>query len=218
MKKITLVIATLILLLVPIASAKVFYYTDEIDYRDNLAYAAINPYDSIDADDFVDFDDYNCVSLEDQRTIANLNPYDNVEQWTAANIADEDLKKLSRADRNRIADENPYDNINRDDFEDFDDFECSTLRDYNGYARTNPYDKFDEADFTRLDHIEIAQEVGKKRYNFFELNDFDRFNLQQIKYRPVAKYLYPGYTYGWNGYYYNKYGRHNLYPVYGEVY
>lgn len=217
MKKI-LTIALLILLSVQLVNARVFYYTDEVDYRSNAAYAARSAYDGIDDDDFNDFDDYNCVSLDDQRAVSNANPYDNNEPWTADSISDKDLKKLSRADRNRIADENLYDNIDRDDFDHLEDFNCSTLRDYNDYARTNAYDKFDEADFTRLDHIEIAQEVGKDRYNFFTSSDFDRFNLYEIKYRPVAKYLYPGYTYGWNGYYSNKYGRHNQYPVYGEVY
>ncbi len=218
MKQQLLIGALVVLLVLPAASAKVFYYSDEVDYQDNLAYAHLNHYDGIDADDFVDFDDYTCVSLDDQRAIANANQYDHVDPWTAATISRQDLKKLSQADRNRIADENPYDAIDRDDVDSFDDFSCSTLRDYNDYARTNAYDRYDEADFTRLDHIEIAQEVGKDRYHFFELSDFDRFNLNQIRYRPVAKYLYPGYTYGWNGYYYNQYGSRNAYPVYGAVY
>lgn len=197
------VLLLIALLSLEIASAKVFYFSDETDYRNNVGYAYRYPYSGVDLDIVGDFDNYACVSANDYDAYASSNPYDSHDELNAGTASQSDLNKLRRSDQLKIADENPYDSIDRDNFDSYDEWNCYTLQDYNSLARENPYDRNEVVDFTDFDHIEQAQKIGKYRYNnFFSFpEDLARFNLQ--------------YTRGRQPYYEPYDTRDSPYPLYG---
>jgi hypothetical protein len=190
MKKI-LTLLFIALLATEIAAARVFYYADEADYRNNVAYAFAHPYDGIDLDAVGDFDDYSCISLNDYNSFANADGYDSYDPLTAKNAKRSDLQRLRRDDQLRIINEDPYDSLDENDIGDYDDWNCYTLRDYNGYARADPYDNRRVVDFTHFDDLKEVQKIGKYRYNNFYTfpDDLAKFNLQHTR-RP-APYYYP---------------------------
>jgi hypothetical protein len=204
MKKISAFFLVAILCL-ELASARVLYYADEADYRNNVGYALHNPYDSIDPDSVGDFDMYACVSLDDYNRFANADNYDSYEPLNAKTASRDDLKKLRRDDQLRIVNENPYDSLDGDDLDDYNDWDCYTLRDYNSLASKNAYDSRRVVDFTHFDDIYEVQKIGKYRYNnFYTLpDDIARFNLQYTRapkpyYEPydTRRSRYPLYGYG----------------------
>jgi hypothetical protein len=204
MRKILLLFAVALLALEP-AAARVFYYADEVDYGNNVGYALTHPYDGIDADDVGDFDKYSCISLDDYNGFANADEYDGYEPLTASSASHKDLKRLRRDDQLRLVNEDPYDSLDRDDIDnDYDDWDCYTLRDYNSRARENKYDSHRVVDFTHFDDIYEVQKIGTRRYNDFYIpSDFDRFNLQHTRghapyYEPYEFRTspYPLYGYG----------------------
>jgi hypothetical protein len=202
MKKLALLVLVAILS-IELASAKVFYYDDEVDYRSNVNYALSHPWKGIDLDVVGDFDNYNCMSADDYNRRAGANQYDSNDELNARTASSSDLKKLRRADQLRIADENPYDNIDRDDFDDYSDWNCYTLKDYNSFARENSYDSRRVVDFTHFDDVNEIQKIGMGRYNnFFTYpDDFNNFNLQ---YTRAPKPYYEPYD-----------NRDSPYPLYG---
>lgn len=218
MKKILLFAVITLILLSSIVSAKVFYYSDEVDRRDNLAYAYANPYDSIDPADVGDFDKYNCISLGDYNSFARSDPYDSYDPLTAENIRKKDLSRLSRDDFNKIANEDPYDAIDPDYFNDYSDMQCWNLKDYNGFAETKPRDKWDPVYFRDFDDLDTVSKVGSARYHFFGEDDFDDFDLYDIKPRARAEIYYPGFYEEYRPYYYDSYGRYDVYPLFGYGY
>lgn len=197
------VLLLIALLSLEIAEAKVFYYSDEIDYRNNAAYAYQHPYSGVDIDAVKDFNNYACISADDYNDYADSNHYDSHDALDAGTASQSDINKLRRADQLRIADENPYDGIDRDDFESYDEWNCYTLQDYNSLARENPYDRREVVDFTDFDHLEEVQKIGRYRYNnFFNFpEDLAKFNLQ--------------YTRGRTPYYAPYDTRDSPYPLYG---
>lgn len=201
MKKLALLVLVAVLS-IELASAKVFFYDDEVDYRSNVGYALSHPWKGIDLDVVGDFDNYNCISADDYNRRANSNSYDANDELNARTASSSDLKKIRRADQLAIADENPYDGIDRDDFDNYNDWNCYTLKDYNSLARQNPYDSKRVVDFTHFDDIYEVQEIGKYRYNnFFQPDDFNKFNLQ---YTQARQPYYEPYDY-----------RDSPYPLYG---
>jgi len=191
------------LLSVQIASAKVFYYADETDYRNNMDYALSRPFDGVNADDLANLDHYSCITLNDYNAVADENAYDSVKPITAATVRQEDLDRLRRADQLKLADENPYDGITRDSFKNPDSWNCYALRDYNALAAENHYDDIKPVDFTHMQDLQRVQEIGKYRYNdFYQIpDDFAKFNLQFTVVRPP---------------YYEPYDvRYSPYPLYG---
>ena len=190
MKKLALLLL-IALLATELAAAKVFYYADEADYRDNVNYALAHPYDGIDADSVGDFDRYSCVSLDDHNSFANADRYDSYEPLTARTATRKDLQRLRRDDQLRLINENRYDDLDENDIDDNNDWNCYTLRDYNSVARADPYDSRRVIDFTHFDDIYDVQKVGKYRYNNFYTfpDDFAQFNLQQTRGR--QPYYYP---------------------------
>lgn len=201
MKKLALLVLVAVLS-IELASAKVFFYDDEADYRNNVGYALSHPWKGIDLDVVGDFDNYNCISADDYNRRANSNSYDANDELNARTASSSDLKKIRRADQLAIADENPYDGIDRDDFDNYNDWSCYTLKDYNSLAREDPYDSKRVVDFTHFDDIYEVQEIGKYRYNnFFQPDDFNKFNLQYTQARQP---------------YYEPYdNRDSPYPLYG---
>lgn len=191
------------ILCLELASARVLYYADEADYRNNVAYALHNPYDSIDPDSVGDFDRYACISLGDYNRFANADNYDSYEPLSAKTAGRSDLQRLRREDQLRIINENPYDRLDEDDINDYNDWNCYTLRDYNSLASQNRYDNRRVVDFTHFDDIYEVQKIGKYRYNsFYTLpGDIARFNLQ---YTQAPKPYYEPYDY-----------RTSPYPRYG---
>ena len=113
------------------------------------------------------------------------------------------MRRLRREDQLKIINENPHDRWDRNDIDDnYDDFNCYTLRDYNSRARENRFDRWENIDFTDFDHIYEVQKIGRYRYNnFFQPGDFDNFNLQHTTRR--APYYEPYDT------------RRSPYPLYG---
>lgn len=203
MRKILLLLVVALLALEP-ATARVFYYADEIDYDNNVGYALSHPYDGIDADDVGDFDKYSCISLDNYNSFADADGYDGYEPLTASTASRKDLKRLRRDDQLRLINEDPYDSLDKNDIDtDYNDWNCYTLRDYNTRARENPFDRHRVVDFTHFDDIYKVQNIGKYRYNNFYTfpDDFARFNLQQTRGR--APYYEP-YNY-----------RTSPYPLYG---
>jgi hypothetical protein len=191
------------LLLVEIVSAKVFYYADETDYNNNVDYALSHPYSGVDPDVVGDFRNYACISLNDYNSFAQAGSYDTYDALDASTASRDDLKKLRRADQLRIVNEDPYDSLDREDIDDnYADWNCYTLKDYNSLARQNPYDSRRVVDFTHFDDIYEVQEIGKYRYNnFFQPDDFNKFNLQ---YTQARQPYYEPYDY-----------RDSPYPLYG---
>jgi hypothetical protein len=191
------------LLALPLVQARVFYYADETDYRNNVNYALSRPFDGVDADDVGDFDRYSCISLDDHNAFANADSYDSYEPLTARTASRDDLSRLRRADQLRLVDENPYDSLDRDDLDGYDDWGCYTLGDYNSYAAENPYDNRRVVDFTHFDDLYEVKKIGKYRYNNFYTvpDDFAKFNLQYTR-RPAP--FYEPYDY-----------RTSPYPLYG---
>ena len=192
------------LLATELASARVFYYADETDRRQNVDYALNHPYDGIDPDDVSDFDKYSCVDLNDHNNFARADKYDSYDELNADTITRSDLKRLRRDDQLRIINENQYDSWDKDDIDDdYDDWNCYTLRDYNKRAKENPYDRWENVDFTDFDHLREVQRIGRYRYNNFYVypDDLARFNLQ--------------YTVGRRPYYEPYEHRTSPYPLYG---
>lgn len=187
-----------------LVAARVFYYDDEIDYRNNVDYALSHPWKGIDVDVVGDFDNYNCISANDYNRHARANNYDSNDVLNSKTVSLNDLKKLRREDQLRIADENPFDGIDRDDFDDYSDWNCYTLKDYNSLARENSYDGRRVVDFTHFDDVNEIKKIGMGRYNnFFQLDDFSKFNLQYTRgrqpyYEPydTMRSPYPLYGYG----------------------
>jgi len=185
-------------LVAEIVSAKVFYFSDEIDYRDNVNYALSHPYVGIDLDEIGDFRRYNCISLADYNSFASARSFDSYDVLDSSTAGRDDLKKLRRADQLRIVDEDPYDGLDRDDIDEgYDNWECYTLKDYNLLARQNQFDKKEVVDFTDYDHLEESRRIGKYRYHFFEPDDFAEFNLQ---YAVGRRPYYSPYDYSRSGY------------------
>ncbi|MEM4253876.1 MAG: hypothetical protein QXR48_00605 [Candidatus Woesearchaeota archaeon] len=184
------------------AYAKVFYFSDEIDYRDNVNYALSHPFSGVDPDEIGDFRKYNCISLGDYNSFARAGSFDKYDVLDSGGADRDDLKRLRRADQLRIVDEDPYDALDRDDVDDgYDAWACYTLKDYNAFAVTNAFDRWEVVDFTDYDHLEESRKIGKYRYHFFESDDFNKFNLQRAR----AKHPY-----------YEPYGtRRSPYPLYG---
>ncbi len=166
-----------------LSSARVLYYADEVDYRNNVNYALHNPYDAVDPDVAGDFDKYACISLDDYNRFANADNYDSYEPLTAKTAKRSDLQKLRREDQLKIINENPYDSLDENDIDDYNDWNCYTLRDYNSFASQNPYDNRRVVDFTHFDDIYEVQKIGKYRYNNFYTipKDIARFNLQYTR-------------------------------------
>jgi len=202
MKKLALVFL-IALLSLELASAKVFYDADEADYRNNVGYALRHPFDGVDPDAVGDFDRYSCVSLNDYNSFARADGYDAYEPVTSKTATRDDLKRLRREDQLRLIDENPSDSLDRDDIDDYDDWNCYTLRDYNARARENPFDRDEVVDFTDFDHLNEVKKIGKYRYNNFYTfpDDLARFNLQH--------------TVGRRPYYEPYEFRRSPYPLYG---
>ncbi len=202
MKK-TAVLLLIALLATELVAAKVFYYADEVDYRNNVNYALYHPFDGVDPDTVGDFDDYACISLDDHNRFARADGYDSYESLTANTATRDDLKRLRREDQLRIIDEDQYDSLDRDDIDDYDDWNCYTLRDYNSKASEDPYDNRRVVDFTHFDDLYEVQKIGRYRYNdFYSVpDDFARFNLQYTTRRPP---YYEPYDY-----------RRSPYPMYG---
>lgn len=191
MRKALLFLVIALLALEP-AVAKVFYYADETDYRNNVGYALAHPFDGIDPDDVGDFDKYSCISLDDYNSFARADRYDQYDVLDADSITRKDLKRLRREDQLRIIDEDPHDAWDREDIDnDYDDWNCYTLRDYNRRAREDPYDQWRVVDFTHFDDLAEVKKIGKYRYNGFYVfpDDLAHFNLQYTR-RP-APYYYP---------------------------
>ena len=194
------------LLATELAAAKVFYYADEVDYRDNVGYALSRPFSGVDPDSVGDFDQYSCISLNDYNGFARASQYDAYKPLTASSASRDDLKRLRREDQRRIVDENPYDSLDRDDIDNnYGDWNCYTLRDYNSRARENPYDRAEVVDFTDFDHLNEVRKIGKYRYNNFYAypDDLAKFNLQytvgRAPYYEPYEYRtspYPRYGYG----------------------
>ncbi len=204
MKKL-LVFLLVAILCLELASAKVFYYDDEVDYWNNVDYSLSHPWKGIDMDVVTDFDNYNCISANDYNRRASANQYDSNDALDSNTASSSDLKKLRRADQLAIADENPYDGIDRDDFDNYNDWNCYTLQDYNSLAREDPYDSRRVVDFTHFDDANEIKKIGMGRYNnFFTYpDDFENFNLQYTRarqpyYEPYANRdsPYPLYGYG----------------------
>ena len=163
-----------------LASARVFYYADEGDYRNNMDFALAHPYDGINPDVVGDFDKYACISLNDYNNFADENRYDGYTPLTAATASRDDLDRLRRADQLALVDADLYDSLTRDSIDTNDDMNCYTLRDYNSRAAENAYDDRDVIDFTDFRDLDEVQRIGKYRYNNFYTfpDDFARFNLQ----------------------------------------
>lgn len=204
MKKL-FVLFLIALLGIEIVAAKVFYYADEVDRRSNVNFALSHPFSGVDVDRVGDFDKYACISLNDYNNFASAGKHDSYNKLDAKTIGKEDLKRLRREDQMRIADENPYDNIDREDFDDTDDLNCYTLRDYNALAHENSYDNRELIDFTDFDHLQEVKKIGRYRYNNFFVfpDDFKNFNLQYTTNRPpyyepyeFRRSHYPLYGYG----------------------
>lgn len=202
MKKLALLVLVAVLS-IELASAKVFFYDDEVDYRSNVGYALSNPWKGIDLDVVGDFDNYNCISADDYNSYAGANQYDAYDALDSSTASRDDLKKLRRADQLSIVDEDPYDSLDREDIDNnYDDWSCYTLKDYNSLAREDPYDSKRVVDFTHFDDIYEVQEIGMSRYNnFFQPDDFNKFNLQ---YTQARQPYYEPYDY-----------RDSPYPLYG---
>ncbi len=186
-------------------SAHVFYYADEVDYRNNVAYALHHPFDGVDPDTVGDFDDYACISLDDYNRFARADQYDADEPLRASTATRDDLKRLRRENQLRIINEDPYDSLDRNDIDDDDDWNCYTLRDYNSKAREDPYDNRRAIDFTHFDDLYEVKKIGTYRYNDFYAipDDFTYFNLQYTVSRPpydepydFRRTQYPLYGYG----------------------
>ncbi|MEM2915879.1 MAG: hypothetical protein QXT19_00765 [Candidatus Woesearchaeota archaeon] len=186
-------------------SARILYYADEVDYRNNVAYALHNPYDNADPDIAGDFDRYACISLDDYNKFANADNYDSYKSLTARTASRNDLKRLRREDQLKIINEDPYDGLDEADIGDYEDWNCYTLVYYNSRASRNAYDKWRVVDFTHFDDIYEVQKIGKYRYNnFYTLpEDIARFDLQYTRapkpyYEPYAamRTQYPLYGYG----------------------
>lgn len=202
MKKLA-VLFLVALLSLELAGARVFYYADEGDYRANMDYALARHFDGVDPAVVGDLDKYACVSLGDYNAFADESPYDGYAPLTAATASRDDLDRLRRADQLRLVDEDPYDSLTRDSVDDYDDWDCYTLRDYNSRAAENAYDDRDVIDFTNFRDLSEVQRIGKYRYNYFYAfpEDFARFNLQNT----VARLPY-----------YEPYDvRHSPYALYG---
>jgi len=190
-----------VLLLLPLASARIFWYSDEIDRQNNIDYAHSNSFDGITAEDEGDFDKYNCISLDDYNDYADYNKYDGYESLTADTASEKDLSRLRRDDYNIIANQNPSDSIEPDDFNSYGDMGCFNLKDYNSFAETDDFDRWDDAVFDDFDDIYVAKKVGKDRMHFFDFSsDFDGFDLQKTQPRPN---------------YYEPYHRNSPYPYFG---
>ncbi|MEM4239942.1 MAG: hypothetical protein QXM31_01955 [Candidatus Woesearchaeota archaeon] len=203
MKKLALVFLAALLAL-EFVSAKVFYFADEADYRNNVNYALSHPYSGIDPDIIGDFDRYSCMSLDDYNRFANAGRFDSYGIIDSGSAGRDDLKRLRRADQLRIVDEDQYDSLDRDDIDDgYDNWGCYTLKDYNSLARQNQFDRKEVVDFTDYDHLEESRRIGKYRYNnFFSFpDDFEKFNLQNARSRHP---YYSPYDY-----------RDSPYPLYG---
>jgi hypothetical protein len=177
-KTATIAFFLVLLLVQPVFAYKLFWYSDEIDRRDNIEYAERYPYDGWDIEDFNNFNDYNCINLDDYNKVASYDSYDSFEPLTAENIGKSDFKKLRYQDQLRIINEDPYDQWDMDTIDDYGDMRCWTLKDYNSYAAQKPHDKWDVVLFRDFDDLETVQNVGSSRYNFFELDDFENFDLQ----------------------------------------
>jgi hypothetical protein len=200
-----LAVLLVLLLCMPFAEAKVFYYADEIDYANNVGFALAHSFDGIDPERSGNLDKYACMSLDDYNHYAASHQYQARTAFTAGSISPEDLKRLDRADQLRIADENPFDSITRDTFTDEDYWDCYRLRSYNSLARENLFDDRNVVDFTSFDHLNQVKKIGKYRYNdFFTFpDDFASFDLQRTvprlpyyepyDYRPTP---YPLYGFG----------------------
>jgi hypothetical protein len=202
MKKL-LILLFLSLLATELVSARVFYYADEADYRNNVNYALYHPFDGVDPDVVGDFDKYSCVSLGDHNGFAGADQYDAYEPLSAKTATRKDLQKLRREDQLRIINEDPYDSLDENDIEDYDDWNCYTLRDYNSFAGQDGFDNRRVIDFTHFDDIYEVQKIGKYRYNNFYAfpEDFTHFNLQHTVRQPP---YYEPYDY-----------RRSPYPLYG---
>lgn len=198
-----LTLALLAVLLAQPASAYVFFFSDEIDRRNNINLALARPFDGIDLDEVADFDNYNCVSLADQHDFAARNRFDNEEPVTAKNIKRDDFQKLRYQDQLRIINEDPFDKWDEDLLERRNNQQCWTLKDYNKLARQKPRDEFDTVRFRDFDDLETVQKIGTGRFHFFEPNDFAEFDLHRTRakrpfYEPYdfRRSPYPRYGYG----------------------
>ena len=78
-------------------------------------------------------------------------------------------------------------------FDDYSEMKCWNLKDYNGFAETKPRDRWDPAYFNDFDDINTVKKVGSARYNFFGIDDFERFDLYDIKPRARAEIYYHGF-------------------------
>lgn len=203
MKRLSLVFLVALIAL-EAASAKVFYFSDEIDYRNNVDYVLSHPHSGVDPDEVGDFRKYNCISLSDYNDFARAGRFDKYDVLDSRSADKNDLKRLRRADQLMIVDENPYDSLDRGDIDDgYDAWECYTLKDYNSFAVTNSFDRWEVVDFTDYDHLDESRKIGKYRYHFFEPDDFTNFNLQRARarhpyYEPydARRSPYPLYGYG----------------------
>jgi hypothetical protein len=182
----------LLFLLEPVAAYKTFYYADEFDRDDARDYAQRSRYDGVDPDNFNDFDDYNCVRLDDYNAFARYNRYDGYDPWSAKNINKKDFKRLRYEDQLRVANENPHDQWDLADVDGYEDMECWTLKDYNKFAKTKPRDRWDVVRFRDFDDLDTVKKVGRKRFHFFEPDDFAEFDLQHTRPRPRS-YSYLSY-------------------------
>ncbi len=202
MKKL-ITILLFVLLASELVAAKVFYYADEIDRRNNVAYALRHPFDGIDPDSVSDFDKYACVSLDDYNHFAEADHYDSYDPVSARTASRNDLKRLRREDQLRLINEDPYDDLDHNDIDDYKDWNCYTLRDYNRKAREDSFDNRGVVDFTDFNHMQEVRKIGRYRYNDFYVvpDDFARFNLQHATRR--APYYEP-YEF-----------RRSRYPLYG---
>lgn len=181
-----------------------FYYADETDRRNNLAYAFDHPFDGIDPDEVSDFGKYSCISLDDNNRFARADKYDQYDELNAKTITRKDLKRLRREDQLKIINEDPFDQWDRNDIDDdYDDWNCYTLRDYNKRAQENKFDRWRKVDFTHFDDLYEVQKIGRYRYNNFYVfpDDLARFNLQH--------------TVGPRPYYYPYDSWRSPYPLYG---
>jgi hypothetical protein len=200
MKK-TLMLFLVLLLSVEMASAKVFYFADEVDRNNNIDYAL--GHNGVDFERVADFNNYACMSLNDYNNYANADHYDSHDALDASTASRDDLDRLRREDQLKIADADPYDSLDRDDVDNsYSDWNCYTLQDYNSLAAQNPYDRKEVVDFTDFDHLEESQRIGAYRYNnFFAPGDLNSFNLQNERARLP---YYEPYDY-----------RDSPYPLYG---
>lgn len=185
-------ILLLLLIVQAVAAYPIFFYNNEVDLRNNVAYANANPYDGFDAQDFSNPDGYECFSLDDYNYYASQNPADGVNPLTAKNIDNDEFDRLRYGDQLRIINENEDDSWDENDVDDHDDMDCWKLKDYNQYASTSSSDRWDEIHFRDTDDLDELNKVGVRRFGFADPDDFYEADLYERRPQYRDSYGYYG--------------------------